>query len=223
MTELDKILTHLKFHLNLLNFDEDFIPIKKTKCKIDSNIISLEDISKSVSTCDKCSLSFHRLNTVPGEGPDKCTICFIGEAPGADEDSSGRPFVGEAGKLLTRIIEAMGLKREEVFITNVVKCRPPQNRTPKEEEIKICSDYLNKQLLLLKPKVIVALGAVSAQFLLNTKVSIGKIRGRSYEKNGSLIFPTFHPAHLLYNPEDKKAVWEDMKQVMKFLNLKRPK
>jgi DNA polymerase len=140
---------------------------------------------------------------------------FIGEGPGREEDESGRPFVGRAGQLLTKIIEAMGLKREDVYIANIVKCRPPANRTPLEDEIINCAPYLMQQIKVIKPKVIVTLGSPASCTLLNEKIKISSIRGTFYEWNdGIKLMTTFHPAYLLRNPNDKKLVWEDVQKVM---------
>jgi DNA polymerase len=145
---------------------------------------------------------------------------FVGEGPGAEEDRQGRPFVGRAGQLLTKMIEAMGLKREEVYIANIVKCRPPDNRNPFREEATACIDYLKKQIELVSPKVIVCLGSVAATYLLNTEKQISKLRGEFVDFNGIKVMPTFHPAYLLRNPSKKKEAWEDLKKVINFLNLK---
>ena len=139
---------------------------------------------------------------------------FVGEAPGHEEDIQGVPFVGEAGALLTKIIEAMAIKRDDVYICNILKCRPPQNRNPLPEEISMCIDYLYAQIDAIKPKVICGLGKFASQTLLNTETPISKLRGKWHEYRGMKFMPTYHPAYLLRNPKDKKLVWEDMKKIM---------
>jgi DNA polymerase len=165
--------------------------------------------------CKKCSeLARTRRNVVFGVGNPQTELMFIGEAPGADEDAQGEPFVGRAGQLLTKIIEAMGMKREEVYIANVLKCRPPENRTPLPDETANCLPYLEKQIELIRPKVIVALGATALRALLDIQIGITKMRGNWYTYRDIPIMPTFHPAYLLRNPPAKKEVWEDMKAVL---------
>jgi DNA polymerase len=175
----------------------------------------LDDVRANIGDCKKCGLCEYRTNIVFGEGNPKAKLMFIGEGPGREEDESGRPFVGRAGQLLTKIIEAMGLKREDVYIANIVKCRPPANRTPLEDEIINCAPYLMQQIKVIKPKVIVTLGSPASCTLLNEKIKISSIRGTFYEWNdGIKLMPTFHPAYLLRNPNDKKLVWEDVQKVM---------
>jgi DNA polymerase len=147
---------------------------------------------------------------------------FVGEAPGRDEDQQGEPFVGRAGQLLTRIIEAIGMKRQDVYIANVIKCRPPNNRNPEEDEIARCEPYLIRQIELVKPRLIVALGTFAAQTLLKTKLPISQLRGRFHTYQGVKLMPTFHPAFLLRNPERKRAVWEDMQVVQRELRQAKP-
>jgi len=182
---------------------------------------SLDEVKTFIGDCKKCRLHELRKNIVVGEGNPNATLMFIGEGPGEDEDNSGRPFIGRAGQLLTKIIEAMKLKRDDVYIANIVKCRPPNNRTPSDDEVISCSPYLMKQISVIKPKVIVTLGAPSTCTLFNQKIKISSVRGRFYDwKDGIKLMPTFHPAYLLRNPVDKKLVWEDMQKVMEFLNIK---
>lgn len=179
-----------------------------------------EKLIRRIMNCTFCPLYKGRTQAVPGEGNRKAELMFVGEAPGRDEDLQGRPFVGRAGQLLTRIIQAMGFQREEVYIANVIKCRPPENRTPKPDEVKACSPYLVKQIELIKPRVIVALGKVAAEFLLNTNKSMSEIRGNFGQYAGIPVMPTFHPSYLVRNEgnkEIKKMVWEDMKKVLKLL------
>jgi uracil-DNA glycosylase len=190
----------------------------------------LEAIGVEVRACRKCDLGSQRTNAVPGEGHPKARIMFIGEAPGADEDAQGRPFVGRAGQLLDKIIVACGLKREDVFIGNILKCRPPGNRDPKPEEIISCLPYLQRQIECIEPEIIVALGAHAARTLLNTNKSIGQLRGRFQEYVAGIgrppvkLMATYHPAYLLrnYTPETRGRVWEDMKKVLAELGLPVP-
>jgi uracil-DNA glycosylase family 4 len=190
----------------------------------------LEKIAEEVSQCRKCPLGSLRTNAVPGEGNPKTRIMFVGEAPGADEDAQGRPFVGRAGQLLDKIITACGLKRSDVFIGNILKCRPPENRDPAAEEIISCLPYLQRQIEIINPEIIVALGAHAARTLLNTNKSIGQLRGQFYEYYAGLgrppikLMATFHTAYLLrsYTPENRQRVWEDMKKVLAELGLPIP-
>ena len=177
----------------------------------------LENLKTETAGCQKCSLSKTRTNLVFGVGNHKADLMFVGEAPGRDEDMQGEPFVGRAGQLLTKIIEAIGFKRTDVYIANILKCRPPGNRNPLPEEIVLCTPYLIKQIDIIKPKVLCALGTFAAQTLLNTKAPVGTLRGRFHEYQGIPMMVTFHPAYLLRNPNDKAKVWEDMKQVRDFL------
>lgn len=172
---------------------------------------SLTNLEEQICTCLKCPLGQTRTNFVFGTGNPNADLMFIGEAPGADEDAQGKPFVGRAGQLLTKIIEAVGMKREEVFICNILKCRPPNNRRPTAEEVELCTPYLNKQIALVKPKFIICLGLTAAQWLLQTTSSLGTLRGRFHEFQGIKLIVTYHPAALLRNPEWKKPTWEDMK------------
>ncbi|MCK5450478.1 MAG: uracil-DNA glycosylase [Candidatus Omnitrophica bacterium] len=183
----------------------------------------LQDIEKEIEGCSKCSLSETRKNVVTGAGSSKARLMFVGEAPGRDEDEQGRPFVGRAGQLLTKIIEAIGLKREDVFIANILKCRPPANRNPLPSEIAACTPYLKKQIEILKPQVICALGKFAAQTLLETETPISRLRGEFHEYCGVKLMPTYHPAYLLRNSSGKKDVWEDMKKVAKELGLEIPR
>ncbi len=176
---------------------------------------SLESLRQEVSRCAFCDLHATRTNVVFGSGNPKASLMFVGEAPGQDEDLQGLPFVGRAGQLLTKIIEAMGLKRQDVYIANILKCRPPNNRAPLPTEILACADNLRRQIDLIKPKVICTLGKFASQTLLKTGISITALRGKFQEYNGIKVMPTFHPAYLLRNPQDKKLVWEDMKKIRK--------
>jgi len=169
--------------------------------------------------CSRCKLhTLGRRQVVFGVGNPAADLMFVGEAPGADEDIKGEPFVGKAGQLLTKIIEAIGLKREDVYIANVIKCRPPGNRNPEPDEVAQCQPFLFRQIDIVKPKVIVALGKFAAQCLLKTDAPITRIRGRESSYRDAVLIPTYHPAYLLRNPEAKRDVWEDMKRVRAILN-----
>jgi len=186
--------------------------------------LPLKNIQLAVSECSKCRLNRTRTHTVPGEGNHSAAIMFVGEAPGYDEDQQGRPFVGRAGKLLTGIINAMGLRREDVFIANIIKCRPPENRTPQEDEISACSSYLYRQIDIIRPKIIITLGRYSTTFILGVDhpVKISELRGKFFDYKGIKVMPTFHPAYLLRNGKDKRLVWDDMKHVLSELGLHIP-
>jgi uracil-DNA glycosylase family 4 len=197
---------------------------------IAEKVAELEKIAEQVNKCRKCGLGSSRTNAVPGEGNPNARIMFVGEAPGADEDAEGRPFVGRAGQLLDRIIEACGLKRSDVFIGNILKCRPPENRDPRAEEIISCLPYLQRQIEIIEPEIIVALGAHAARTLLNTTKSIGQLRGQFHEYYAGIgrppikLMATYHTAYLLrnYTPENRRRVWEDMKKVLAELGLPVP-
>ncbi|MFH1219632.1 MAG: uracil-DNA glycosylase [Candidatus Eisenbacteria bacterium] len=179
----------------------------------------LEALRRETLACKACFLAKGRTKVVFGEGDPSAALVFIGEGPGADEDRQGEPFVGRAGMLLTKIIEAMGLTRQEVYIANVVKCRPPGNRAPEPDEIAACLPYLEKQIDLIKPKIICTLGNVATQTVTGVRSPISTMRGRPYDYRGVTVIPTFHPAACLRNPEIKKDVWEDVKKVMKAIDL----
>ena len=169
--------------------------------------------------CSRCKLhTLGRRQVVFGVGNPHADLMFVGEAPGADEDVQGEPFVGRAGQLLTKIIEAIDLRREDVYIANVIKCRPPSNRNPEPDEVERCEPFLFRQIDVIKPKVIVALGKFAAQCLLKTDAPITRIRGREFDYRGAVLIPTFHPAYLLRNPSSKREVWEDMKKVRAILS-----
>jgi uracil-DNA glycosylase len=190
----------------------------------------LENIAEQIRKCRKCDLYSSRTNAVPGEGNPAARIMFVGEAPGADEDAQGRPFVGRAGQLLNKIIAGCGLKREDVWIGNILKSRPPDNREPRPEEIIACIPYLQRQIELINPEIIVALGAHAAKTLLDTPKAIGQLRGIFHEYIPGIghkpikLMPTFHPAYLLrnYSDDNRRKVWEDMKKVLAELGLPIP-
>ena len=181
-------------------------------------IETLDSLKKTVLSCTKCDLSKTRTNVVFGSGSLKAKLMFIGEAPGMQEDLQGIPFVGRAGQLLTKIIESIGLKRKDVYIANILKCRPPNNRNPLPTEIITCEEYLIKQIELIKPKIICTLGKFASQTLLRSTEPITRLRGKCYDHRGAKLMPTFHPAYLLRNPQDKRLVWEDMKKIRKILS-----
>ena len=179
---------------------------------------ALAAVRADIGDCTRCKL--HRLGRrqiVFGVGNPSADLMFVGEAPGHDEDVQGIPFVGRAGQLLTKIIEAIGLSRDDVYIANVIKCRPPENRNPEQDEVETCEPFLFQQIDIIKPKVIVALGTFAARALLRTLDPISRLRGRVYEYRGAKLMPTFHPAYLLRNPASKREVWEDMKRVRALL------
>lgn len=203
---------------------------KNETLKIDDSLTKeekLEAVAEAVRGCRKCGLCEGRTNAVPGEGNPQARLVFVGEGPGADEDESGRPFVGRAGQLLTKMIAGMKLSREQVFICNTVKCRPPQNRDPLPAEKLACAEYLKAQLDIIQPDYIVALGSHAAKELLKTDTAIGKLRGKFHEYKTSAgakpikLMPTYHPAYLLrnYSDENRVRVWEDLKMVMREMGL----
>lgn len=203
--------------------------IKAESCQLQTETSSVEHLTNSEKTaamkalreeigdCQRCKLSKGRKNLVFGEGSVDAEIMFIGEGPGEDEDIQGRPFVGKAGQLLTSLIIKMGFKREDVYIGNIVKCRPPFNRDPEEDEINTCMPFIKKQVEIISPKVIVSLGRISAQTLIGVKIPISKLRGHFHTFNDIPLMPTFHPAYLLRNPKDKWLVWEDAQKILERL------
>jgi DNA polymerase len=183
-----------------------------------AGVSEFETLRQTVLACTLCSeLTQTRKSVVFGDGYEKARLMFVGEAPGADEDRQGLPFVGKAGQLLTKMIEAMGLKRQDVFIANILKCRPPENRTPLPTEVVNCKGYLEKQIDWIKPQIICALGSVAAQNLLNTTRSISSLRGSFHDYKGIKVVATFHPAYLLRNPDEKKKSWQDLKMIVQEL------
>ena len=181
---------------------------------------SLEEVRGFMGDCQRCKLAGGRTHLVFGVGNPRARLVFVGEAPGRDEDLQGEPFVGRAGQLLTEIItKGMRLRREDVYIANVIKCRPPENRNPEPDEVASCEPFLLRQLELIGPEVIVALGKFAVQTLLRSKAPITQLRGRWYDYHGIKLMPTFHPAYLLRNPAEKRVVWEDIQKVMRELGI----
>ncbi len=179
-----------------------------------SSADELAAVEAELAGCQACELSQRRRNVVPGAGDPHARVMFIGEAPGADEDRQGKPFVGQAGKLVDGMIRAMGLKRSKVYITNVIKCRPPGNRDPKAEEIAACAGFLERQIALIEPEVIIALGRFAARWLTGTEKTMGALRGRWGGFRNIPLMSIYHPAYLLRNPSGKAQVWEDLKKIM---------
>ena len=207
---------------------EPILPKARTDAKFPEASIkdpaaALRIIREDLGDCTRCVLHQQgRKQIVFGVGNPKADLMFVGEGPGADEDAQGEPFVGRAGQLLNNMISAMGLKRSDVYIANVVKCRPPQNRTPEKDECDTCSPFLMRQIDVIKPKVIVALGAVAAKNLLAVSDSMANLRGRWYDFRNSKLLVTYHPAYLLRDPRQKKEAWKDLQMAMKYLDLKPP-
>ncbi len=221
--ELNDILGDIRSYLDYLSdtgcrgFDCTEESIKKVSDwgnKKDILPETLEKIRKDLGPCTRCGLSERRNSIVFGVGDTHARLVFVGEGPGADEDRAGEPFVGAAGQLLTKIIHAMHLTREQVYICNIIKCRPPGNRNPLPDEIETCFPFLERQMKAIKPDFICALGAVAAQTLLGCTDPISRLRGRFHECMGARLMPTYHPSYLLRNPEKKRDVWEDMQALM---------
>ena len=175
--------------------------------------VSWAGLYNDIGSCEKCRLCETRTNVVPGEGDPHARLMFIGEGPGQEEDRQGRPFVGRSGELLTRMIQAIGMERTEVYICNVVKCRPPKNRNPEPDEAAACLDYLRAQFALVRPRVVVLLGKVACQYTLHEQVFITRDHGQWYERKGTWFMPTFHPSALLRDPSKKREAWEDFQKV----------
>lgn len=211
--EMEKILASLRGHLEI----EKAFGIQEISFTGMTKKGTLASLEKKVLQCTRCRLSQGRKNAVFGEGSPRASLLFIGEGPGYHEDLQGRPFVGRAGQLLDRILSAMGLAREEVYIANMVKCRPPGDRTPLPDEIDACRPYLEVQISLIQPKVICLLGSVALKGLLGTDKGITAIRGQMLDFRGIPVIPTFHPAFLLRNPGEKRKAWEDFQKVMKLI------
>lgn len=175
--------------------------------------VSWPEFAEGLRDCQKCRLCEHRNHIVPGEGNPNAQLMFIGEGPGQEEDRLGRPFVGRSGELLTRMIHAIGIERSEVYICNIVKCRPPQNRNPEPDEAEACLGYLRQQVALVRPKVIVLLGKVACRYTLREEVFITRDHGRWYERKGTWFMPTFHPSALLRDPAKKRDAWDDFQKI----------
>jgi len=197
-------------------------PVDSPLSVIQDKPAALKVIRDDIGDCTRCRLHKGRTNLVFGVGNMNADIMFVGEGPGADEDAQGEPFVGRAGQLLNNMISAMGLRRQDVYIANVVKCRPPGNRTPEKDECDMCSPFLLRQIEVIRPKVIVALGAVAAKNLLAVNDSMANLRGRWYDFKNSRLLVTYHPAYLLRDPRQKKEAWKDLQMAMKYLGLKPP-
>jgi uracil-DNA glycosylase len=203
--------------------EEDFLSNPKAESGMADPVEALRLIREDLGDCTRCRLSKQgRKQIVFGVGNPKAELMFIGEAPGADEDQQGEPFVGRAGQLLNNMIKAMGLRREDVYIANIIKCRPPGNRTPERDECETCSPFLMRQIAAIKPKVIVALGAVAAKTLLAINAPMSEFRGRWFDFRGTKLAVTYHPAFLLRDPRQKKEAWKDLQMVMKKLGMAIP-
>ncbi|NPA52774.1 MAG: uracil-DNA glycosylase [Aquificae bacterium] len=210
-------MDELRDYLNILKslgFNEIFIDKEEKSVEIQEKVKLLEQIAQQIKNCTKCDLHKSRTNPVPGEGNPDAKLMFVGEAPGGDEDKQGRPFVGRAGKLLTKMIEATGHKREEFFITNTVKCRPPKNRTPTPWEQEACWEYLEKQIEIVDPKVICLLGAAAGYAFLKRPVKITKERGQIIKWNGRILYLTYHPAYILRNLQAEPILLQDIKRAI---------
>lgn len=228
----DQLAEHLRFYRDLGVDGSNRDPVWRTRAQdprpqpepsgANADVAAAEDeltvIRADIGDCTRCKL--HRLGRgqiVFGVGNPHADLMFVGEAPGGDEDIQGIPFVGRAGQLLTKIIEAIGLSRDDVYIANVIKCRPPENRNPEPDEVETCEPFLFRQIDVIQPKVIVALGTFAARTLLRTQDPISRLRGREFQYRGATLIPTFHPAFLLRSPDRKRDVWEDMKKVRALL------
>jgi len=224
--ELHSLVKSLRHQLNVMDHvpilrkrltHQDMGAVSEAKVAPVNNLISLDNVRRELGDCTRCPLEAGRKSIVFGEGDPFARLVFVGEAPGADEDEQGRPFVGRAGQLLTKIIEAMKLERKDVYICNILKCRPPGNRNPRPDEIAACEPFLIKQLSAIKPQVICALGTFAAHTLLKSETPITALRGRFHQYQGIALMPTYHPAYLLRNPSAKKTVWDDVQLIMKRL------
>lgn len=206
----------------LVSFNK-LAPLPTERVAPADKLAALQKVRDTIGDCTRCPLAYAgRHNIVFADGDPNAELMFVGEGPGADEDASGTPFVGKAGQLLNNMINAMGLKREQVYIANVVKCRPPQNRTPEPKEANTCSPFLLQQVDIVQPKVIVALGATAATYLLGVKQSLANLRGQWHDVRGAKCAVTYHPAFLLRDPRQKGEAWKDLQRVMVELGLKPP-
>ena len=225
---VDQLRERLRFYASIteLGFDRESNAVRlaevdgRSATRIAGKVEkeSLEKIQEDLGDCTRCALHKGRSHIVFGNGNPQADLMFIGEGPGVEEDRQGRPFVGPAGQLLTKIIEAIDLTRDDVYIANIVKCRPPRNRDPEAEEVEACRPFLERQIDAIRPKVICALGRVSALNLLDTSEGITRIRGRTFSFRGAKLVPTFHPAYLLRDPSKKRECWEDMKLIRSLLD-----
>jgi DNA polymerase len=222
--EFREIVSHLK-KLMVANMEMGLEAPNLSSSTLDylntrtAGFASLEDLRKYIGDCKRCKLGHGRTKLVFGEGSPQARLVFVGEGPGREEDQEGLPFVGEAGRLLTKIVNAMGLTREGVYICNVVKCRPPKNRDPEEDEIETCLPFLKEQLNLIRPQVICTLGRIAAQALLGKEFRITRERGRWQSFMDIPLMPTYHPAYLLRNPSAKRQVWDDIQKIMRHMGL----
>ncbi len=209
------LIEHLKFYsgLGITHLRTNEGTVQPETEEEPDNTSTLETVRNELGDCTRCKLHSTRKNIVFGAGDPTADLMFVGEAPGFDEDVQGQPFVGRAGQLLTRIIQAIELKREDVYIANILKCRPPKNRDPQSDEIAVCEPFLFKQIEAINPLILVALGKYASQTLLRTTEPISRIRGNFYDFRNRLLIPTFHPSYLLRSPSAKRFVWEDMKKV----------
>jgi len=206
----------------LVSFN-DLAPLPQGRVPVSERAAALDAIREEIGDCTRCPLAYAgRRNIVFGDGDPAARLMFVGEGPGADEDASGLPFVGKAGQLLNNMIAAMGLKREEVYIANIVKCRPPANRVPEPVEANTCTQFLVKQIDVVQPEVIVALGATAAMYLLGVKQSLASLRGTWHDCRGAKLAVTYHPAFLLRDPRQKGEAWKDLQRVMGEMGLKAP-
>jgi DNA polymerase len=210
----DEIVAQLQFFKDIgVESLEVNVRSTTTSLPVSVSVSGLQAIRDEIGDCRRCKLAPSRTNIVFGSGDPNAELVFVGEAPGFDEDQQGLPFVGRAGQLLTKIIESIGLKRDEVYICNVLKCRPPENRNPEPDEVAACNPFLKKQLATIRPKIVCCLGTFAAQTVMQTASSISKLRGKFFDMDGMRVIATFHPAYLLRSPEKKREVWEDMKQI----------
>jgi len=210
--KVPEIIEDLKFYLEYLKgmgVESLLFPLPSKS--------TLKEVRTELGDCRRCKLHRTRKTLVFGEGNEKAILMLVGEGPGYEEDVQGRPFVGKAGQLLTKILQSIHLEREEVYIANIIKCRPPQNRNPESDEISACHPFLLRQIQVIQPKIICALGTFAAQSLLQTGEKISALRGKIFDLHGIRVIPTYHPAFLLRNPERKKEVWEDMKRIAAWL------
>jgi DNA polymerase len=204
----DELIQQLEFlrDIGISSIEMAAAPEKRTES-------GLETVRAELGDCKRCKLAPLRTNIVFGSGNPNAELVFVGEAPGYDEDAQGLPFVGRAGQLLTKIIESIDIKRDDVYICNVLKCRPPENRNPEPDEVLACNPFLKKQLASIRPKIVCCLGTFAAQTVMQTASPISKLRGRFHDIDGMRVIATFHPAYLLRSPDKKREVWEDMKQI----------